>query len=123
MGEWAKVVTQPLGLAGFAIFTFLIFFTWRRTSTQPIWVRASFVVMAFTALLGGLWLAHLNATSWPTAEETSAQQKPLPGPNDHEEISPQKTSGDNKVDQKTTGPGSPAIANTRGDVTITVTNP
>jgi hypothetical protein len=123
MGEWTKVITHPLGLAGFALFAFLIFFTRRQASTQPIWVRASFIGMAFIALLGGLWLAHLNTTSPPTAEQRSGQQKPLPEPETPTQTSQQKSSSENRVDQKTTGAGSPAVANTGGDVTITVTNP
>lgn len=122
MNEWAKVVSHPLGLAGFVILALLLFFTNRQTSNQPVWVRASFLIMVFIALIGGLCLAYISTTS-PTAEKTAATQEPLPRPNAHEEISQQKTSGDNKVDQKTTGPGSPAIANTTGDVTIRVTNP
>lgn len=122
MGEWAKVVTHPLGLAGFALFTFLVFLTWRRTSFQPVWTQVSFIAMAFIALIGGLCLAYISTTS-PTAEKTATTQEPLPSPNAHEEISQQKTFGGNKVDQNTSGPGSPAIANTRGNVTITVTNP
>lgn len=122
MNEWIKVLTHPLGLAGFALFVLLIFITRRQTSTQPLWVRASFIVMAFIALLGGLWLAYIN-TTLPTAEKTSVQQKSLSEPNDQTEASQKKAAGENLVDQKTTGVGSPAVANTRGDVTITVTNP
>lgn len=124
MDKWITVVKYPLGLTGFALFVVLILLTRRQTETQPVWVRASFIVMAFIALLGGLWLEHdRNRTSPLPAEKTSAQQKPLSEPKDQTEISQQKTSGANQIDQKTRGPGSPAIANTGGDVTITITNP
>lgn len=123
MGEWANVITHPLGLAGFTLFAFLIFLTSRSSLTQPVWVRASFTVMAFVALLGGLWLAHINTTSPPTAEQKSVQQKPLSEPKTPTQTSQQKSSDEKRIDQKTTGAGSPAVANTEGNVTITITNP
>lgn len=123
MSAWTNVITHPLGLAGFALFVLLIFLTMRRASTQPVWVRASFIIMTFIALIGSLWLAHLNTTLPLTAEKTSAQQKPLPESKTQTETSQQKAAGENHVNQKTTGPGSPAVANTGGDVTITITDP
>lgn len=123
MSEWAKVITHPLGLAGFSLFVLLIFLTRRQALLQPVWLRVSFIVMAFIALLGGLLLAYLNTASLPTAEKTSAQQKPLPVPKAQTEASQQNASSESQVNQKTAGSGSPAVANTGGDVTITVTNP
>ena len=122
MGEWLKVVTHPLGLAGFALFAAFIFLTRPKTLTLPVWMRTSFIVMAFIALLGGLWLAR-NDTTLPVERKTSAQQETIPEPNHQAEASKQKAAGENKVNQKTTGAGSPAVANTGGDVTITVTKP
>lgn len=58
MDKWITVVKYPLGLAGFVLFVVFILLTRRQTETQPVWMRASFIVMAFIALLGGLWLEH-----------------------------------------------------------------
>jgi len=91
MGEWTKVVTNPLGLAGFALFViFLIARRTTRMSSDPFFSYA-LVAMAFVALLGGIGLAY-----WRTIK-----QVPI-------------------IEQKTEGSNSPAVGSVTGDVNINI---
>jgi len=74
MGEWAKVVTQPLGLAGFALF--LIFGYLAKVEKPNIlrWLSPVGVVLAAGALVGGLALAYLQSPkpTPPTPQNTGS---------------------------------------------------
>jgi hypothetical protein len=113
MSDWTRVVTDPLGLAGFALF--LLFGTlgqMKRTSERQ-WVFPVAYTMAVIALLGGLMLAYQRAR--PQVENGPPHAIATP----HQEERP-STEINNHVDQKTTGRGSPAVQGVRGDVTITI---
>ena len=106
MQDWTKVVTEPLGLAGFALF--LVFGVLSRIKRQKElrWMGPVASGMAILALAGGLTLAFLkssrpSAASPPPAAAAQPIQK-------------------NQVEQTTTGPGSPIVQGVQGDVTITV---
>jgi hypothetical protein len=66
MGSWEKVVTHPLGLAGFALFLFFSFVGKARQKKRPAWHAPAAFAMAATALAGGLLLSYLQSSSKPT---------------------------------------------------------
>ena len=68
MDKWIDVVTNPLGIAGFALF---LVFTFVSRSRRPL-ERNVFMVFAAVALLAGLGLAYRHATE-PLSPPTVAQ--------------------------------------------------
>ena len=106
MQDWIKVVTEPLGLAGFALF--LVFGVLARVKKQDErrWLGPLASGMAVLALVGGLTLAYVKASQSPTPQAASTPTAKAPAP--------MQT---NQVEQTTTGKGSPAV---QGDVNITV---
>ena len=72
MDKWIDVVTNPLGIAGFALF---LVFTFVSRSRRPF-ERNVFIGFAAMALLAGLGLAYRNASEPPPAESkpTTAKQ-------------------------------------------------
>src|ERR1700677_1586225 len=96
MGIWTKVVTNPLGLSGFALF--LVFsYLWRTSrGSQRRWLAPTAVSLAVATLVGGLALAyvevsHVVVPPMQSDKVTSTSHQA------------------NQVQQTTTGPGSPAI--------------
>jgi hypothetical protein len=88
---WIQVVTQPLGLAGFALFLVFGYVAKVKKDDERRWLSRAAVALAIIAL-GGLILAYVQIPkpATPSAQTSKAQQ--------------QKTS---QVQQSTTGPGSP----------------
>ena len=68
MDKWIDVVTNPLGIAGFALF---LVFTFVSRSRRPL-ERNLFIGLAGVALLAGLGLAYRHATE-PLSPPTVAQ--------------------------------------------------
>lgn len=68
---WIDVVTNPLGLAGFALFLVFWFLSRRAKQQSYKWLPFVAVVMACFALIGGLLLAskalHSNTTEITTS--------------------------------------------------------
>jgi hypothetical protein len=91
MDKWIDVVTDPLGLAGFALFLVFAVLTRLRKESRPSWLTPVFIVMAFVSIIGGIWLASLNRESTNTTILQSPQ-----------------------------GDKSPAVTGVTGDVTITI---
>jgi tetratricopeptide (TPR) repeat protein len=106
MTDWIKVLTHPLGLAGFALFLVFGFLAKVKKNVERRWVSQAAVTLACAALAGGLILAYIQVPKSPT-------------PSTQTNIAPanQQT---NQVQQSTAGPGSPAVQGVQGDVTITV---
>lgn len=107
MTGWTSVVTQPLGLVGFALFLVFGYLAKVKSRNERRWLSPVAVIVAVMALGGGLVLAYVEAPkSLPTpaaqAIRTPAQQQT------------------NNVQQTTSGQGSPAVQGVQGDVTITV---
>lgn len=100
MNEWTKIVTNPLGLAGFALFVVLLLVRSKVTRTDKSLFGRALIVMAIIALVGGIGLAYLQRST-PAAKPQL--QEPSP----------------NVIHQSTKGSRSPAVANVDGDVTIT----
>ena len=109
MQDWTKVVTEPLGLAGFALFLVFGVLSRVKRHDERRWLGPLAIAMAVLALTGGLTLAYLKrppqaapqTISVPAAQATPKTQT-------------------NLVDQKSTGAGSPNVQGVQGDVTINV---
>ena len=108
MSEWAKVVTNPLGLTGFALFLVFAYLARAKRIDERRWISPIAVAAAVVALVGGLLLAYVQ-TSKPATPVVQAGKPPVSGQ--------QQT---NQVQQTTTGQGSPAVQGVQGDLTITV---
>lgn len=108
MEKWIDVVTNPLGLAGFALF--LVFTVLSRVGgkSRPSWLMPTFVAMALISLVGGLWLA-LSGQQGDSAATGNATATATLG-------------GTSSVTQVTSGDQSPAVTGVTGNVTITVTD-
>ena len=116
MGEWTKVVTDPLGLAGFALFVvFLIVRRSTRTSNNPFFSYA-LVAMAFVALLGGLGLGYWRTVKPEPPRQTQIQPAAPANPQPGAQQVP-------SIEQKTEGSNSPAVAGVEGDVNININRP
>jgi hypothetical protein len=106
MNEWTKVVSNPLGLAGFALFLVFGYLARVKRNDERRWLSPVAVALAFVALAGGLILSYIPTSklSPPASPSVEAPTRPQV----------------NKVQQSTTGDGSPAVQGTQGDVTITI---
>jgi hypothetical protein len=109
MSEWAKVVTQPLGLAGFALFLVFGYLARAKRNDERRWLSPTAVALALVVLAGGLLIAYKQV---PKPLPQPVQTTPLPPP------AQQQTNSD--VQQKSTGAGSPNVQGVQGDITITV---
>jgi hypothetical protein len=113
MQDWTKVVTDPLGLVGFTLFLLFGAVARLKRDEKRSWVVPVTLGMAVLALASGLTLAFLKQS------QSSAREKAtLPPPAASAQPSPQQMN--QQIDQKTTGPGSPAVQGVQGNVTINV---
>ena len=114
MDKWIPVVTDPLGLAGFALFLVFSFLSLKRRSLDAHWIMASFITLAAVGLLGGLGLAYLRSgqTGPSPSKETGAPPvaQREPAPNGQQTSSPAR--------QETHGSQSPTVSGVQGNVTI-----
>ncbi len=94
MQEWTKVVTEPLGLAGFALFLVFGVLARIKRDDERRWLGPLAMAMAVVALTGGLALAYLK-----TPPQTAPQA--IAGP----AAKSVPTTQTNLVDQKSTGSG------------------
>lgn len=107
MSEWTGVITNPLGLAGFALF--LIFGQLARVkrSNERRWLAPAAAIIAIAALAGGLVLDYVQVTK--QVSPSAQVNRPT--------MTYQQT---NTVQQTSSGNGSPNVQGVQGDVTITV---
>ena len=112
MSEWTKVVSHPLGLAGFALFLVFLVLVKILKSKEPgkpnRLITTVFLTMAVFALVAGFGLAYLQLNG-PETETTSQPSSAGPGP---EEVP--EAPVESNIEQTTKGSQSPAVA-----VTIT----
>jgi len=112
MALWSKVVTNPLGLSGFALFLVFSCLSWyirTKKRTAPRWLLPTAVTLACITLIGGMTLAYLGvAKSVPPSVQTNKSPQSAP------------QQSNSNVRQETSGPGSPAVQGTQGDVNINV---
>jgi hypothetical protein len=107
MSEWTKVVTSPLGLAGFALFLVFGYLAKVKNKDERRWVSPAAVLVSLIALVGGLFLAYRQTPGVASPAQTSGKAA----------IAPQAPK---KVQQISTGDGSPNVDGVNGNVTITV---
>jgi hypothetical protein len=108
MGAWAKVTTEPLGLAGFALFLIFLYIGRVRKDDKRKWLPAVAFACAAATLVGGFVLAYLQAT------------KPVLSPDSGNRQGGAALQQTNQVDQSSSGAGSPNVQGVQGDVTVTV---
>jgi hypothetical protein len=107
MSEWTKVVSQPIGLAGFGLSLVFGYLGKVKRLDERRWLSPVAVSLAAVALIGGLTLAYVQTPKQPIA--------PIQTSNPPAAI--QRT---NQVQQSSSGDGSPNVQGNQGDVTITV---
>lgn len=110
MNEWAKVVTQPLGLIGFVLFLVFGYLAKTKRLDERRWVSPVAFSFAAIALIGGFALAYVETSK---SLDRTIQSISPPSPI-------QQTSQANQVKQNSTGAGSPNVQDIKGDVVITV---
>lgn len=105
MVEWTRVITNPLGLAGFALFLVFGFLAKVKRTDERRWLSPAAFCIAALALIGGLVIAYAQAPR-PQPVHPVVTSAPPPNCND--------------VDQKSSGAGSPNVNCANGNVTITI---
>jgi hypothetical protein len=108
MGAWAKVVSEPLGLAGFALFLIFTYLGKVKSGDKRRWISPVAFACAAATLLGGFGLAYIQIA------------KPVPPPASVIKPAGPTVPQINHVQQRSTGAGSPNVQGVNGDVTITV---
>jgi len=114
MSEWTKVVTDPLGLAGFALFLTFAMLARVKKNGERQWIFPLACTMAVIALAGGLLLSHERSKRENAEQPLPNETKPMSAPSSNpiQQV--------NQVDQETEGPGSPTVQGVQGNVTINV---
>jgi hypothetical protein len=107
MALWTKIVTEPLGLAGFALFLIFAYPGKVKKEDNRRWLSPVASACAVVALIGGLALAYIQLSK--PRSHTPVDQNLNP--------SQQQT---DRVQQNSSGPGSPNVQGVQGDVTVTV---
>jgi hypothetical protein len=108
VGEWIKVVTNPLGLAGFALFLFFLFLRSTKKPEERRWLSRVFTAAALVCLIGGLGISYIRVSR---SSDRPAQNN-LP--------QTQLKQSTEQIQQNTTGAASPAIQGVQGDVSVTI---
>jgi hypothetical protein len=109
MTSWSKVVTEPLGLAGFALFLIFAYLAKVKRNDNRRWLSPVAFAIATVALIGGLVVAYVKVP------------KPVPQPLQTSKSAARTQQQTNQqVQQTSTGEGSPNVQGVQGDVTITV---
>jgi hypothetical protein len=103
MEKWIDVVTDPLGLAGFALFLVFSVLAARRWGTQDAGLRAVFALLAIATVAGGLGLAYVRETAKTPAATTATGG-----------------GGTTVIQDTRCATGSPAISNVQGGVTVEI---
>lgn len=71
MTKWIEVITDPLGLAGFALFLIFLFLTKYASQTQKKQLIPVFIIAAFISLIGGVVLVWESSGGDVTHKEDS----------------------------------------------------
>lgn len=74
--EWIKVVTDPMGIAAFALFLLFLILSQTKKADERRWLAPVFVVLAIISLLGGFKIALLTMQTDSKTVEPSARTFP-----------------------------------------------
>jgi len=74
--EWIKVVTDPMGIAAFALFLVFLILSRTKKADERRWLAPVFVVLAIISLLGGFTVAFLTRTTDIKTVETPSHVMP-----------------------------------------------
>lgn len=111
LSEWIKVVTNPLGLCGFALFLVFGALARARRLRERRWVAPAAVSLAALALMGGLALAWAQVRSDSNAVEKARETSP---------VTPPPMLKCEATSQTSTGPGSPNVSCSQAPVVVNV---
>jgi hypothetical protein len=105
--EWIKVVVQPLGLTGYALFLLFGFLTRTKRRKERRWILGITLIAASITLMGGMALAWRDLRQ----PDHSISVSPVSTP-----ASQQRLQKQNDRPQSTTGSNSPNVQGVQGDV-------
>jgi hypothetical protein len=108
MTAWVKVVTDPLGLAGFALFLVFSYLARTKRNDERRWIVRVAIALAAITLTGGFLLAYLRVNKFA----------PVQGEGGGIPASVMRQT--NQTLQSSAGPGSINVEGVQGDVTVTV---
>lgn len=81
MSDWTRVVTDPLGIAGFALFLVFGLLARLKAGRERRWLSRASIILASVALLGGLSLAYIRLTrEMATAGKSQVPQQSTSSP-------------------------------------------
>ena len=112
MKDWVEVVTNPLGLAGFALFVVFGLLARRGAAGGNRWLAPAAVAMAFVALVGGLVLAYRQLPVGQGAAPSEVQGAPATQKTPRDSVSTEPARSSSVV-QETSGSQSPASPSSR----------
>ena len=112
MTPWIKVVTEPLGLAGFALFLIFGYLAKVKRDDERRWLSPVAFAIAAVALIGCLAIAYVQIPK-PVQPSAPSVQTSKPA-------APTQQQTNQQIQQTSTGEGSPNVQGVQGDVTITV---
>ena len=112
MSPWIKVVTEPLGLAGFALFLIFGYLAKVKRNDERRWLSPVAFVIAAVALIGCLAIAYVQTPNAVTPAAPPVQTS--------QPAAPTKQQTNQQVQQTSTGEGSPNVQGVQGVVTIKV---
>ncbi|HLC17020.1 MAG TPA: hypothetical protein VJL89_12430 [Thermodesulfovibrionia bacterium] len=58
--KWITILTDPVGLTGFALFLVFSLLSKSKLKAKQKWVTPVFIVVAIAALTGGIWLSYVQ---------------------------------------------------------------
>lgn len=116
MSDWTKVVTQPIGLAGFALF--VVFGLLAKTKKKPTWLVAGFFALASVALIGGLAIGYFEVQHGNPPSHSKAVSSLPSKTNPEPAQSNQQVIGE--INQNSTGTGAVNAGGVQGQVTVTI---
>jgi hypothetical protein len=109
MGPWTKVVTEPLGLAGFALFLVFGYLARVKRNDQRRWLSPVALGIATIALVGGLVISYVQVSKTVAPPVQNTKQ-----------AAPTQHQTNQQIQQSSTGPCSPNVQGVQGgNVTIT----
>lgn len=113
VGEWTKVLINPLGLAGYVLFLLFGAMAHAKRKDERRWIVPTALIAAVVALLGGLSLAYRNVAQQTLRPSKAATARATPS-----ESIPSRQENDHSQ-QISTGDKSANIQGVQGDVTLT----